>query len=148
VSYLISMISSSTAIYVVIVILLLCSYCISVSDLSWTLNTCSLHVVLLIFGALHTYIMTHSTSCSFNALYGCYFWYLCCLLCKIKKTTQVMLIHVVMCSKPSHPHNIINGRQRVILKSYLLITTDQTATVAETDIVYSSHHHQHDSVLG
>ena len=28
------------------------------------------------------YIMTHSTSCSFNALYGCYQCILCCVMCK------------------------------------------------------------------
>jgi len=57
-----------------------------------------------------------------------------------------MLIHKVIYSKPSHLHNIVHGRQRVILKSCLLITTDHTVPVAETDIVYSSHHHQHEIV--
>jgi len=51
-----------------------------------------------------------------------------------------MVIHVLTYSKPSHPHK----RQRVILKSCSLITTDHTAPVAETDIVYSSQHHQHE----
>ena len=63
---------------------------------------------------------------------------------KVKNTTQVMLIHVVIYSKPSHALNILHGRQRVILKFGSLITTDQTAPVAETVIVYSSHHHQHE----
>ena len=79
--------------------------------------------------------MTHSTSCSFDALYGCYSWILCCVMCKSKKkTTQVMLIRVVIYSKPSHLHNSLHGRQRVILKSCSIITTDQTTPVAETDI--------------
>jgi len=53
-----------------------------------------------------------------------------------------MLIRVVIYSKPSHPHNILHGRQRVILTPSSLITTDQTAPVAETDI--ACHHHQHE----
>ena len=37
---------------------------------------------------------THSTSCSFNALYGCYQWILCCVMCKSKKKQHKLCLFV------------------------------------------------------